>query len=135
MKNTAASRFTSSLAPLGLALLLVIPGLTGCVTSTTSTPAGTVVYAYRHLDATLAEDYTKVFEAARKAVKDLEFSKVSENKDAFAAVLEAHTSLDKEVEITITNSGKNLTNIKIRVGVIGDQGISLAVLDKIKTHL
>lgn len=125
----------SARAAVGLSVLFILSGLTGCVSSTTSTPAGTVVYVYRHLDATLAEDYTKVVEAARQAIQALEFSKVSENKDAFVAVLEAHTALDKEVEITVTNTGKNLTNIKIRVGVVGDQGISLAVLDKIKTHL
>ncbi len=118
-----------------MALLLALAGLTGCVSSTTSTPAGTVVYAYRTLDATLTQDYTQVVEATRRAIQDLEFSQVSEKKDAFVAVLEAHTALDKEVEITITNTGKNLTNIKIRVGVVGDQGISLAVLEKIKSHL
>jgi len=135
MNTTTVSRSTFPLASLGLALLLAIPGLTGCVSSTTSTPAGTVVYVYRHLDATLAEDYTKVVEATRQAIQALEFSKVSENKDAFVAVLKAQTALDKEIEITVTNTGKNLTNIKIRVGVFGDQGISLATLDKIKAHL
>jgi len=133
--TTSSSRSTFPKAALGLALLLAVSGLTGCVSSTTSTPAGTVVYAYRHVDATLAEDYTKVVEAARQAIQVLEFSKVSENKDAFVAVLEAHTALDKEVEITVTNTGKNLTNIKIRVGTLGDQGMSLAILDKIKAHL
>jgi len=135
MKNTSASRSLYSPAVLGLSLLLAMAGLTGCVSSTTSTPAGTVVYAYRSLDATLAEDYARVVDATRQAVKDLEFSKVTENKDAFTALFEAHTALDKTVEITVTNAGKNLTNIKIRVGVIGDQPMSSAILDKIKTRL
>ena len=135
MKNTSDSCSLFSLAALGLALLPAVAGLTGCVSSTTSTPAGTVVYAYRSLDATLAEDYSRVVDATRQAIKDLEFSKVTENKDAFTAIFEAHTALDKTVEITVTNTGKNLTSIKIRVGVIGDQPMSSAVLDKIKARL
>ena len=135
MKNTSASRSLYSPAALGLSLLLAMAGLTGCVSSTTSTPAGTVVFAYRTLDASMAEDYNHVVDATRLALKDLEFSKVKENKDAFTAIFESNTALDKTVEITVSNTGKNLTNIKIRVGIVGDQPVSLAVLDKIKARL
>ena len=135
MKNTVASHASLSPAAIGLSLLLALAGLTGCVSTTTSTPAGTVVYAYRSLDATLAEDYARVVDATRQALKDLEFSKFTENKDAFTAIFGANTALDKTVEITVTNADKNLTSIKIRVGLIGDQPMSSAILDKIKTRL
>lgn len=80
----------------------------------------------------MAKDYNSVVDATRVAIKELEFAKVSDNKDAFKALLVARTALDKKVEITIVNSGKNLTNIKIRVGVFGDEQLSLAILEKIK---
>ena len=63
------------------------------------------------------------------------YAKVSENKDALKAVLVARTAMDKKIEITISNSGKKLTNIKIRVGVFGDEQLSMSILDKIKAGL
>jgi len=90
------------------------------------------MYVRGDLEDTLAKDYNAVVDATRGAIKDLEFAKVSDNKDAFKSLVIARTALDKKVEITITNSGKNLTSIKIRVGVFGDEQLSLAILEKIK---
>ena len=98
----------------------------------TGTGAGGTMYVRGDLEDTLAKDYNAVVDATRGAIKDLEFAKVSDNKDAFKSLVIARTALDKKVEITITNSGKNLTSIKIRVGVFGDEQLSLAILEKIK---
>ncbi len=137
MKSSPSNRSTQLLAVLSLALLpVLLPGLTGCAATITPVAGGGVVtYQYRDLNATLAEDYDKVVEASRRAVKDLEFARVSDNKDAYAARLVVRTALDKKVEITVTNSGKNMTNIKIRVGLVGDQTLSMAIFDKIKAGL
>ena len=50
-------------------------------------------------------------------------------------MLVARTALDKKVGITLANSGKKLTSIKIRVGLFGDGALSLAILDRIKAGL
>ncbi len=89
----------------------------------------------RNLESNLGEEYNKVADAARLAIKELEFAKVRENKDSLNAVLVARTALDKKVVITIANSGKKLTNIKIRVGLMEDEQLSIAILDKIKAGL
>jgi len=114
------------------AALVVLPG---CIVAAAGAGAGAVAYVRGELDANLSTDYGKVVESARKAIGELEFAKVSENKDALKAVLVARTAMDKKVEITITNSGKKLTNIKIRVGLFGDEALSMSVLDKIKAGL
>jgi Protein of unknown function (DUF3568) len=80
-------------------------------------------------------DYEKVVAAAREAVEQLEFARVSDNKDALKAVIVARTALDKKVEITLQSGGKKVTNVKIRVGVFGDEQLSIAILDKIKSNL
>ena len=51
------------------------------------------------------------------------------------AVLVARTALDKKVEVALTNSGNKLTDIKIRVGIFGDEQLSLSILEKIKSGL
>jgi hypothetical protein len=114
------------------ASLAVLPG---CIAVAAGAGAGAVAYVRGDLEANLEQDYTQVIKAARKAVDDLEFAKVSENKDALKAVLISRTAMDKKVEIIVTNSGKTLTNIKIRVGLIGDQELSMKILDKIKARL
>lgn len=135
MNTTSASRSSPALPLLGLALLLLLPGLAGCIAVAAGAGAGAVAYVTGELKVTLTSDYTKAVESTRAAIKDLEFATVSENKDAYSAVLVARTALDKKVKITLTNEGKMLTNIKIRVGILGDQQLSLSVLDKIKAGL
>jgi flavin-binding protein dodecin len=83
----------------------------------------------------LANDYEKVVAAARETLKELEFARVSDNKDAIKAALVSRTAMDKKVEITLENGGKNITNVKIRVGVFGDEKMSLTILEKIKANL
>ena len=112
--------------------LAVLPG---CIAVAAGAGAGVVAYVRGDLETTVPTEYIKVVESARRALKDLEFTKVSDNKDALKAVLIARTALDKKVEVTLTNSGKKLTSIKIRVGVFGDEQLSLAILDKIKSGL
>lgn len=114
---------------------LSLTALSGCILAAAGAGAGAVAYVRGELEANLTNDYDKVVDAARGAIKDLEFAKVSENKDALSAVLVARTAMDKKVEITISNSSKKLTNIKIRVGVFGDEQLSMSILDKIKAGL
>ena len=135
MKNNSSFRSSFSFAVLGLALLGGLAALSGCLAVAAGAGAGVVAYVRGDLETTLANDYTPVVGATRNAVKDLEFVKVSDNKDAFRAVFVSRTALDKKVEISLTNAGKNLTNIKIRVGVFGDEQLSLAILEKIKAGL
>lgn len=120
------------LGVLALAFPLIV--LSGCMT-TAATGTGAAAYARGELEANLDHDYNKATEAVRRAIKDLEFARISENKDALKAVLVARTGLDKKVEITLINSGKKLTSIKIRVGVFGDEQLSRLILDRIKAGL
>jgi hypothetical protein len=112
--------------------LIVLPG---CIAAAAGAGATAVAYVRGELEANLNADYNKVVESARRSINELEFAKVSENKDALKAVLVARTAMDKKVEITISNSGKKLTNIKIRVGLFGDEALSMSILDKIKTGI
>lgn len=136
MKSSLSSVFLSPRRLLVAVLLgLSLAGLSGCLAVAAGAGASVVAYARGDLETTLHTDYTKVVDSARNAIGELEFAKVSENKDALKAVLVARTALDKKVEITIANSGKKLTSIKIRVGLFGDEALSMAILDKIKSDL
>lgn len=109
--------------------------LSGCILAAAGAGAGAVAYVRGELETNLDADYDRAVEATRGALADLEFARVSENKDALKAVLIFRTAMDKRVEVSLTNSAKKLTNIKIRVGVFGDEQVSLSVLNKIKARL
>jgi len=85
--------------------------------------------------AALDKDHAAVSDATRVAIKGLEFAIISDRAGAAGTVIVARTAVDKKVEISLTDAGKNLTDIKIRVGVFGDEQLSRAVLDKIRAAL
>lgn len=118
-----------------LCLIVSLVGLSGCILVAAGAGAGAVAYVRGDLEANLDAHYDKVVEATRKAVADLEFARISESEDSAKAVLVSRTAMDKKVEVTINNSANKLTNIKIRVGVFGDEQVSRAVLAKIKAGL
>jgi len=128
---------SASLRRLFVAVLLgfALVGLSGCLAVAAGAGASAVAYVRGDLETNLHTDYSRVVDSARNSIDELEFAKVSENKDALKAVLVARTAMDKKVEITVTNSGKRLTNIKIRVGLFGDEALSMSILDKIKSGL
>ena len=55
--------------------------------------------------------------------------------EAGADAVVTRTALDKRVEIKLTRVTKTLTQVQIRVGLVGDQGLSLTILEKIKAEL
>jgi hypothetical protein len=129
----ASARYLHLLLVVAAAAVISTTG--GCLAAAAGAGAGAVAYIRGDLEATLPNDYNKVVAATKESIGQLEFAKVSENKDALKAVLVSRTALDKKVEITLTNAGKRQTAIKIRVGIFGDEQLSLAILDKIKSNL
>ena len=120
----------------GVVLVLSVAGLSGCLLAAAGVgAAGAVAYVRGELEVMLPNSLDDTVDAARRAVKDLEFVTISERKDALSAVLVVRTALDHKVKITLQNSGKQLTTIKIRVDLIGDEALSRTVLDKIKMRL
>jgi hypothetical protein len=121
---------------LGLAVLAAAVLLTGCVAVVAGAAgAGAVAYTMGKLEARLDAPFDKVVPAANRALKQLQFADVSERQDALDAILRARTAEDKKVEVKISRVGPDSSNVKIRVGLIGDEARSLAILDKIKANL
>lgn len=97
--------------------------------------AGTVAYVRGELKAGLDRPYATVLRAANNAIKDLEFTKDSEKKDALVAVLMARTAEDRKIQIRISRESETLTNVEIRVDTFGDEKLSHTIFEKIKAEL
>lgn len=121
-----------------VALLLGVSaaGLTGCVAVVAAGAAGTGVAWYSgRLEANLDQNIEAVFAASQKALNQLEFANISNKKSSVDAQLVSRTALDKKVEITLQKVTDRSTKVMIRVGVFGDETLSMSILDKIKAAL
>jgi len=121
-----------------VALLLgvSVAGLTGCVAVVAAGAAGTGVAWYSgRLEANLDQNIEAVFVASQKALTQLEFANITNKKSSVDAQLVSRTALDKKVEITLQKVTDRSTKVMIRVGVFGDETLSMSILDKIKAAL
>src|SRR5262249_29182217 len=130
-------RSPAVLRSLGALLTLALaPLISGCVAVVAAgAGAGAVAYVKGEVNTSLEDDLGSVFSAAQKALAELEFAKINDHKSGVDAQLVARTALDKRVEIKLTKVADRLTKVQIRVGVIGDQDLSLMILEKIKKRL
>ena len=135
-KNALARLFTRLSLSLCLTLGL-LPLFTGCAVAVAGAAAGAGAYAYirGELQSTLDQDFYKTVEATRTALKDLEFAKISEKKDAIDAELIYRTALDKKITVSLNKVTDKTTKVKIRVDILGDEALSIVILEKIKANL
>lgn len=127
-------RLAAGVAALGLAAATLLTS--GCVAVVAAgAGAGAVAYLRGDLDATLGVGLDPAVRAANQAIERLRFAKVSESRDAMQAILVARNAADKRIEIKLERASDALTKIKIRVGVFGDEALSLAILEKVKANL
>lgn len=114
----------------------VLLASTGCVAVVAAGAAGTGVAWYRgQLEANLDQNIETVFAASQKALTQLEFANISNKKSSVDAELVSRTALDKKVEIRLQKVTDRSTKVIIRVGVFGDETLSMSILDKIKAAL
>jgi hypothetical protein len=108
----------------------------GCiVVAVGAAGAGTVAYIRGELHATMGKDYERVAAAAARSVRQLDFALVSEQKDALEDVITARTGQDKRVVITVKREGDGVTSVAIRVGLVGNEDTSRAILAQINRDL
>lgn len=125
------------LARCSLVLMLgLLPLLTGCVVAVAGAAgAGAIAYVRGELQSSVDQSYARVVEATRAALKELEYAKISEKKDAIDAELIYRTALDKKVTIRLNRVTEKTTKVKIRIDLLGDEALSISILEKIKANL
>lgn len=97
--------------------------------------AGTVAYVKGDLEAVEAKKLDTVYDATKKALKQLELSVSVDTKDKISATIIARDSSDKKITVKLSAATEDSTNISIRFGTFGSETKSGMVLDKIKENL
>ena len=118
-------------------LLLTFAGLgSGCVAIVAAgAGAGTVAYLRGELEATLGGNLEQTNKAVNRAIEELKFVRISENKDALLALTVVRNAADQRIEVRQDVVGEKLTRVRIRVGVFGDEKLSRTLLDRIQAKL
>ncbi len=121
---------------IAVGLLAVTLFMSGCIAVVAAAGAGAVVgYKAGDFESWVDAGFDRSVRATNQAVQQLGFAKINETKDAVSDTITARTTADKAIEIRLAHGGENLTQVKIRVGVFGDEAMSLAILGKIKANL
>ncbi len=111
----------------GCALFLVAGGA--------AAGAGTIAYIKGELKAIEEASFDHAWEATQSAIEDMEFFVTSREKDAVSAELKARGAGDKKVTVKLEKVTPTLTELRIRVGVFGDESLSRQILEKIRQYL
>lgn len=115
--------------------LLAVPmllGSPGCSTAGTGTA---LAYVRGDLDAMLSVPFESALHAASRAVAQLEFTKVSERKDALQAIFVSRNAAATKIEIRLERVAGDETKLRIRVGSFGDEALAIATYTAISANL
>ncbi len=108
----------------------------GCVVAAVGLgAAGTIAYVRGDLEAVESENLDVVYEAAVKAVEELELRVINKSKDALTATINARDAQDKKVKITLKRTAEQTTKISIRIGTFGSETKSRLIYQKIHDKL
>ncbi len=116
-------------------LVLVVP-LSGCAVAVVAAGAGAgYVWVNGMLQETLSAPLPRVETATRAALQDLELVAIHGRADKLKGKIKAHMADGTKVVIWLKAVDFQTTNVKIRVGRVGDKAISLQILRHIKQRL
>lgn len=108
----------------------------GClVAAAAGGAAGTVAYLSGDLEANLDAPVSRVFEASKQAMRDMDYVVVNTVNGSDKSEVVARTRDDNKVQIVIQPLTEKSSKISIRVGTFGDETLSTKILEKIRSHL
>ena len=123
----------------GILFSIVLLCLAGCAPlvvggAAVTAGAGTYVYVMGELKTDYAHSFERVWDACERVVADMRAVDVVPVKEIGNARIEA--LIDEErVRIAIEYKARNLTNVSVRVGTLGNRTASQRIHDKIAANL
>jgi len=95
--------------------------------------AGTIAYIRGELKSTETMSLNQAWTISEHAVRELGYTVTYREKDAVNAKLVSRDANDKRIEINLSRVSEETTEVKIRVGVFGNENLSRLVLDKMRS--
>ena len=121
---------------IALVFLCSVLMLQGCVAVIgAGAGAGTVAYVRGELQTSYAASFNRTWEASLAALKDLSITIYNTEKDATEGNIEATKADGTKVKINLKPAGSDITAVKIRVGIFGDEEVSRTISNQISKRL
>lgn len=110
--------------------------LTGCAALIVGAAAGAggAAYVQGELKVTEAVALDAAQRAAEQAMKDLKLTVIKRQQDGLSGVIEGRTAGDQKVTIKTKRVTAKSTDIRVRVGVLGDETMSRQILSRMQAN-
>ncbi len=122
-----------------LAYFLVLIFLSSCAPAFLGVGAGVGIAGYKYVSGTLSveyvADYDKVWEATFNSLKELDIKIEKIEKDALNGYIKGKKADGKIVVVKLKNKPSNIVEVKIKVGIFGDEEASKIIKKAIDTEL
>jgi hypothetical protein len=117
-------------------MAVIVATQSGCLVAAAAGAAGgTVAYMKGDVEAIVDGGVDATFNATKAAMDDLKLPLMATWANAMEAHVEARVGTDNKATVNISGQSEKLSKVSIRVGTFGDQGLSQAILEKIKANL
>ncbi len=121
-----------------ISLLLLLISQTGCapvIIGGAAAGAGTYAYFQGNLKSKELASLERTWFAVVRTVEEIDAEVVSREKDSISAKLVVKDIFDKKVRIYLRYERKDMTDLTIRHGILGDEQESKLLLRKIQAKL
>jgi len=117
-------------------MAIIVVTQSGCLVAAAAGAAGgTVAYMKGDVEAVVDGNAEQTFNATKAAMDELKLPLLATWANAMEAHVEARVGTDNKATVNINGQSEKLSKVSIRVGTFGDQGLSQAILEKIKANL
>lgn len=120
-----------------IGLFIFTLNLTGCAGAILAggAAAGTYAYINGELRTTEKASLDRLWNASLQAMDSLELNVTNKDKDALTARIKAAGSNDKDIYINMKSLSRISSELRIRVGLLGDKVLSERIHDEITKNL
>ena len=113
-----------------------VAAASGCLAVAAAAGAGAgVAYWKGELRATVEATPPQAIAAAETALNNMEISVLSSESDALEGEIKARTAQDRRVRIRVREETDATSEVRIRIGTMGDRKMSQRIYDRIRDHL
>jgi len=117
-------------------MAIIVVTQSGCLVAAAAGAAGgTVAYMKGDVEAVVEGNVEQTFNATKAAMDELKMPLLATWANAMEGHVEARVGTDNKATVNINGQSEKLSKVSIRVGTFGDQGLSQAILEKIKANL
>jgi len=116
-------------------MAIIVVTQSGCLVAAAGAAGGTVAYMKGDVEAVVEGNVEQTFNATKAAMDELKMPLLATWSSAMEGHVEARVGTDNKATVNINGQSEKLSKVSIRVGTFGDQGLSQAILEKIKANL